>query len=73
MATNPTDWALLPIDKDDFANWLLTLKRDDLVCDKFNGFMFDKTFKSISDLFVEWYNGDRIIQQQKEIDKITKK
>jgi len=75
MATNvpdPTKWALVPDDKDSFARWLLTLKRDDLVIDKFNGYMFDKTFKSINDLYNEWWNGQRIIEQKKRIEEINK-
>lgn len=75
MATNvpdPTRWALTPDDKNSFANWLLTLKRDDLVINKFNGFMYDKTYKSINDLYNEWWNGERIIEQDKRISELRK-
>jgi len=76
MAGNPfnaCDWYLLPSDKKKFAEWLINLKDEDLVCDKFNGFMYDKTYKSIKDLYMEWWNGPRLIQQQKDIEALMKK
>lgn len=76
MAINvpdPTKWVLVPDDKDNFAKWLLMLKRDDLVINKFNGFMYDKTFKSINDLYCEWWNGERIVEQEKRINELMKK
>ena len=73
MATNvpdPTQWALVPDDKNSFARWLLSLKDDDLVINKFNGYMYDKTYKSINDLYNEWWNGQRIIEQDKRINDL---
>lgn len=57
---NPSTDALTPDDKKRFAEWLLSLKENDLVCNKFNGFMYDKTYKSIDDLYNEWFYGKRI-------------
>lgn len=70
-----TEWALTPDDKDSFARWLLSLKDDDLVINKFNGYMYDKRypFKSINYLYNEWWNGQRIIEQERRINELMKK
>ena len=69
---DPTRWALTPDDKDSFAKWLLSLKRDDLIVNNFNGYMYDKTYKSINDLYTEWWYGQRVIEQDKRIEELRK-
>ena len=69
---DPTRWALIPDDKNSFAHWLLSLKEDDLVINKFNGYMYDKTYKSIDDLYTEWFYGQRVIEQKKRIEEVRK-
>jgi len=46
---------LSPDDKNTFANWLISLKRDDLVYENFNGYEYRKEFKTIRQLYSEWY------------------
>lgn len=74
MAKQPdaSNWYLTPKDKKRFAEWLLSLKDDDLVCDKFNGYMYDKTYKLISDLYNEWFYNVRLEIQKKDIEKSRK-
>ena len=69
---DPTRWALTPDDKDSFSKWLLSLKRDDLVVNNFNGYMYDKTYESINDLYTEWFYGQRVIEQNKRIEELRK-
>lgn len=47
---------LYPEDKDIFANWLLSLKKEDLIKDNFNGYEFRKEFKLLGELYNEWKN-----------------
>lgn len=60
---DPSNDYLTPENKDEFANWLLSLKHDPfgngeqpLVKEHFNGFMYEKVFKSVRDLYLEWWN-----------------
>ncbi len=48
-----------PGDVKGFAEWLLTLERDDIVKEVFNGYEQRKEFKSANELYCEWYNNVR--------------
>ena len=47
---------LSPDDKNNFANWLISLKLDDLIYENFNGFEYRKEFKTIRQLYSEWHS-----------------
>ncbi|MDD5649262.1 MAG: hypothetical protein PHF86_02410 [Candidatus Nanoarchaeia archaeon] len=47
---------LYPEDKDIFANYLLSLKKEDLIKDEFNGYEYRKEFKLLAEIFNEWKN-----------------
>ena len=34
--------------------------------------MYDKTYKSVNDLYTEWFYGQRVIEQNKRIEELRK-
>lgn len=48
-----------------FANWLLSLNREDLTINRFNGFSQDKEFKTLEELFDEWYENYSLMLNRK--------
>jgi antibiotic biosynthesis monooxygenase (ABM) superfamily enzyme len=59
MGVNVTNSFLSPDDKNDFADWLKSLKREDLIRENFNGYEYEKVFKTVGELYNEWYNNVR--------------
>ena len=66
---DPCELPVDPSNKKSFVNWLSSLKEDDLITNKFNGFMYDKTYKSIKDLYYEWFFGKRIDEANERIKR----